>query len=405
MNKDLHDDMLKLVRYKVLFVKREYEHAFPEHEDLVPDNMDGSAFTAWKIAEFIQELGRGETLLPTRWQVKGYPAPEFVANGKLIGFKEDDKKYLRIFFEVLERYPRQKFKYEEQQIRVLEEIRDKLKQPQSAAKTDPYEELNSRLILSADTFHTWRENFARCSSKLSRDIANAFNEYRLIGHLKAPKITPKEVHDALHQIKGPFHRVSFDRFTGPALGDLRIYAPQPHPAPPLELAAPPLYSVWGETKENPKGRFTQKITGTNVDYVSPDDAAKLNKYLSNVAVDLTFNAYSKDLGIVSWASFFQNHSNQLRAIGYEMNGRLLWINQLLDPDMKPTVGLLEQGGFPGHDFFIIKDQFILSIDWAEKIEGKQCFCVYAMHINFDFEKCSAKFAGRILKLRNQLISK
>jgi hypothetical protein len=27
---------------------------------------------------------------------------------------------------VLERYPREKFKYEEQQIRVLEEIRDKL---------------------------------------------------------------------------------------------------------------------------------------------------------------------------------------------------------------------------------------------------------------------------------------
>lgn len=36
MERDLHDDTLKLVRYKVLFVKREYEHAFPEQEDPSP---------------------------------------------------------------------------------------------------------------------------------------------------------------------------------------------------------------------------------------------------------------------------------------------------------------------------------------------------------------------------------
>jgi hypothetical protein len=126
MNKDLHDDMLKLVRYKILFVMREYEHAFPEREDLVSDNMDASALTAWKIAEFIQELGRGETPVPKKWEEKGYPPAKYVRDGKLIGLKEDDKKYLRLYYEVLERYPREKFKYEEQQIRVLEEIRDKL---------------------------------------------------------------------------------------------------------------------------------------------------------------------------------------------------------------------------------------------------------------------------------------
>src|SRR6516164_6891152 len=51
---NLSDDMLKLVRYKVLFVKRDYEWAFPEEEDLVADNMTGEAYTAWKVAEFIQ---------------------------------------------------------------------------------------------------------------------------------------------------------------------------------------------------------------------------------------------------------------------------------------------------------------------------------------------------------------
>ena len=127
MDKDLRDDMLKLVRYKVLFVKREYEHAFPEQEDLVSDNMDGAAFTAWKIAEFIQQLGRGETRLPHKWGEKGYPSATYRRDGALLGLDEEDKKYLRVYYEVLERYPREKFKYEEQQVRVLEQIRDTLR--------------------------------------------------------------------------------------------------------------------------------------------------------------------------------------------------------------------------------------------------------------------------------------
>src|SRR5262245_31292070 len=38
-DRDLRDDMLKLVRYKVLFVKRDYEHVFYEKEELVHDNI------------------------------------------------------------------------------------------------------------------------------------------------------------------------------------------------------------------------------------------------------------------------------------------------------------------------------------------------------------------------------
>src|SRR5258708_31598795 len=73
MDKNLNDDMLKLVRYKVLFVKRGYEYAFPEREALVWDNMDGSAFTAWKIAEFVQMLPRKDTRVPHEWVSKSYP--------------------------------------------------------------------------------------------------------------------------------------------------------------------------------------------------------------------------------------------------------------------------------------------------------------------------------------------
>ena len=132
MDRDLRDDMLKLVRYKVLFVKREYEHAFREEEDLVSENMDAAAFTAWKVAEFIQGLKREDTRVPDKWLKYhgGKYVKEVDINGvKTLVLKElphDDKKYLRVYYEVLDRYPRERFKYEERQIEVLEEIRDNL---------------------------------------------------------------------------------------------------------------------------------------------------------------------------------------------------------------------------------------------------------------------------------------
>ncbi|PYP90380.1 MAG: hypothetical protein DMG65_11735 [Candidatus Angelobacter sp. Gp1-AA117] len=146
LDKNLRDDMLKLVRYKILFVKREYEHAFPEQEDLVYDNMDGNAFTAWKVAEFIQELAKvkDETTaegraavgirLPHKW--KHYPGEKYTFQGYLTGFPPEDKKYLRVFYQVLERYPREKFRHDERQIEVLEEIRDKIGAKPASARED-----------------------------------------------------------------------------------------------------------------------------------------------------------------------------------------------------------------------------------------------------------------------------
>ena len=125
-DRDLQDDMLKLVRYKILFVRRDFEHAFPEREDLVYDSMDGSAFAAWKVAEFIQELHKGETPVPPKWVARNYPEPKYVRNGKLIGLDDEDKKYLRVYYEVLERYVREKFYYEEQQIEILRKIAENM---------------------------------------------------------------------------------------------------------------------------------------------------------------------------------------------------------------------------------------------------------------------------------------
>jgi hypothetical protein len=81
---NLSDEMLKLVRYKVLFVKRDYETAFPEVEELVHENMSSATYTGWKIAEFIQSLNNGKTDIPKKWT--DYPAKEYRRDGKLTGF-------------------------------------------------------------------------------------------------------------------------------------------------------------------------------------------------------------------------------------------------------------------------------------------------------------------------------
>ncbi|MCA1593784.1 MAG: hypothetical protein LC754_14270 [Acidobacteria bacterium] len=122
-DKNLSDDMLKLVRYKILFVKRDYEVAFPEREELVPDNITGEAFTAWKIAEFIQRLDRED--VPHNWAENNYPKGS--ADGKIHRLDEDDKKYLRVYFEVLDRYVREDANYDRDEVTVLREIRDVLK--------------------------------------------------------------------------------------------------------------------------------------------------------------------------------------------------------------------------------------------------------------------------------------
>jgi hypothetical protein len=56
-----------------------------------------------------------------------------VPANRLKGLPEEDKKYLRVYFEVLERYPREKFKYEEQQIEILRDIAHNIREKNGPA--------------------------------------------------------------------------------------------------------------------------------------------------------------------------------------------------------------------------------------------------------------------------------
>ncbi|HKE32136.1 MAG TPA: hypothetical protein VKD65_10465 [Candidatus Angelobacter sp.] len=406
MDKDLRDDMLKLVRYKILYVRREYEVTFPEQEDIVPDNMDGDAFTAWKVAEFIQDLARGDTPVPTKWADKNYPQGFTSQNGKyLTGIPHEDKKYLRVYYEVLERYPREKFKYEEQQIRVLEEIRDRVaaQGDVSGLLPDPFAEMMNRLQLSSNLIITSRQNLAKCADKMSEDLADILNKYRNIGHFVAPEVSAQEIADALTN-PPPFDRATLDRFTGTTIGDLRVITPG-DTGPFGSIQAPPSYSIWGKQVEasgpGPYVSYRQKITGSNYHHIDPYDNMAVWNALSQTQVDLTYNAWTKDLGFVTWSSYRENHDNQLLSWGYEMKGKILWFNMMFNPDFTQTIGPLPIQP----PLIVTKDQLIVSIDFILNEGGKTYFCVYALHINFNFQKCSAEFADRVLKLKSELITK
>jgi hypothetical protein len=99
----------KIVRFRILFTKRNYEYAFPAREDLMAEDLSMVAFSAWKLQEFIQSLAERRTPVPERWR-SAYPPDErdregrplYRDQGMLLGIPEEDRKYLQVFCEVLE---------------------------------------------------------------------------------------------------------------------------------------------------------------------------------------------------------------------------------------------------------------------------------------------------------------
>lgn len=92
-DKDLSNDKVKLVQYSIVSIQRGLEHTLKEAEKIVSDNMTGEAFATWMIAEFIQEH------------------PDRV--------RHEEKKYLRVYYSVLDQWEQEKLHYEEKQLVIL----------------------------------------------------------------------------------------------------------------------------------------------------------------------------------------------------------------------------------------------------------------------------------------------
>ena len=150
--RNLDDDMVKLVAYAIISVRRGHERIMPGGEGtlLVVGRMTPEAFAAQTVARYVQKAihndkedavrevvnaldrylreadaggarGLAESLkLHLQESLGG--AQGAAAARKLRHIPEEDRKYLRVHYVVSNRWPREPKKFEERQVAVLEEI-------------------------------------------------------------------------------------------------------------------------------------------------------------------------------------------------------------------------------------------------------------------------------------------
>jgi len=125
-DRDLSGHDVKLVRYRILFVKREYEAAFPETDDLLTYATRPEEYGGLKVAEFMGRAYAGEVPQPEKWARKDYPGDDHGTPQGGWSIPSDDRQYVRFYFEVLDRFPREKAEYDKEQVQVLRDISAKI---------------------------------------------------------------------------------------------------------------------------------------------------------------------------------------------------------------------------------------------------------------------------------------
>ncbi len=91
---DLSDDQVKLVRYRILNLDRGEEAVLHHGEELVWENLTADAYKVWKAAQYMQQ--------------HEVPASRL--------------RFLRVWFEVLDRYEREKLLFQDDALRRLQGI-------------------------------------------------------------------------------------------------------------------------------------------------------------------------------------------------------------------------------------------------------------------------------------------
>jgi len=123
------EDRLKLVRYKIVFLKRDHEVAFPEKEELVAYDTSAADWAGIKVAHFMDAMrGWAKEDLPEEWEGKSYPP--FIDGHYCI--PRDDQRYIRVYFEVLQRWDRMEADYEKRRTQAIEDIRNAIAGPRPA---------------------------------------------------------------------------------------------------------------------------------------------------------------------------------------------------------------------------------------------------------------------------------
>jgi hypothetical protein len=122
-DQDLGGDDLKVVRYRIIFTKRDYEAVLDEaDEEIVDYPTDGGSFGGLKVADFMGKVAAGRVNLPVEWRGKDYPEKNSPRRGWRI--PRDDQRYIAFIYEVIRRVERQDANYDKEEVKALRQIRD-----------------------------------------------------------------------------------------------------------------------------------------------------------------------------------------------------------------------------------------------------------------------------------------
>jgi hypothetical protein len=121
-DQDLGGEDLKVVRYRIIFTKRDFEAVLDgAEEEIVDYPTDGGSFGGLKVAEFMGKLTAGAVDLPVEWRGKKDYPPKKEGKWRI---PRDDRRYIKFVYEVIRTIEREEPAYEKDEVKVLRQIRD-----------------------------------------------------------------------------------------------------------------------------------------------------------------------------------------------------------------------------------------------------------------------------------------
>jgi hypothetical protein len=106
-DQDLGGDDLKVIRYRIIYTKRDHEAFLEDGDTLIDYRTTAADYGGLLICSFMEKVAKGEIKLPAKV-------------GKTIS--QEDRRYVRITLEVVDRFPRESGEYDRRKVQELASI-------------------------------------------------------------------------------------------------------------------------------------------------------------------------------------------------------------------------------------------------------------------------------------------
>jgi len=128
---DLRGDAVKLVRYFIVFNRRDYEAYLGDDTEVITYSTNEGDYQGSKKAEFLAQIAEESAEIPDKWRKKNYPPEEFRDphdKTRFIGLpRQDIEEFLKVKVELVHRYERHEAEYEKDQADALEKLASAVK--------------------------------------------------------------------------------------------------------------------------------------------------------------------------------------------------------------------------------------------------------------------------------------